>query len=189
MNTFWELYRASRSILTQHEFMYLLGQYLHNAIKWRWKHEMYFTTKLFITASNKFDFFVRKLLLSEETWCISVGCYLALYLCSVVHICAERFISYLLSKTFERLLLNRLQNMIAIEEIIPHHQFGFRHNNSTVPPNSSPNKGHPGRQEDVCVSVLRYSTSLRQSMASGIIIQIKVHRTQSNMYTCYSNNT
>jgi hypothetical protein len=38
----------------------------------------------------------------------------------------------MMSKTFERLLLNRLQNMIATEEIIPHHQFGFRQNHSTI---------------------------------------------------------
>jgi hypothetical protein len=35
-------------------------------------------------------------------------------------------------QNFRGMLLNRLQNMIAIEEIIPHHQFGFRHNHSTI---------------------------------------------------------
>lgn len=38
----------------------------------------------------------------------------------------------LMSKTFDRLFLNRIKEMVNLNEIIPQHQFGFRQNHSTI---------------------------------------------------------
>lgn len=38
----------------------------------------------------------------------------------------------IMSKLFERLLLNRIQEIVPVNDLIPDHQFGFRHNHSTT---------------------------------------------------------
>ena len=83
-----------------------------------------------------------------------------------------------MSKVFERLILNRIEEILPVNNLIPDHQFGFRHNHSTIQQcHRIVNKIKQCLEEKkMCASVfLDVQQAFDKVWHQGLLYKLKIH--------------